>query len=193
MIELLQQQALLRLAEGSDRYLRVYVSAEIHGCRVEVSARRFKSDKTIFGYALDGVRLARQDLQQLLCVDTDCPQCQATQRKWQAYRGVPTQAPRSRKQGIQFRHLMDEVQIEARGLRCIARPAAFVCLRSCPAKIHAAAMVRKVGWDLFDSHQYLAGGVITNPATKELEPLLPTIAAAQAWLDDCAPTHAQAA
>lgn len=182
MIEQMEAQARLQLAESTAAKPRTCLTAVHKGHAVEVHARELGTGKELFGYSYDGIRLERSVLLQLLGTGTVCPQCQRTQANWNAFRGITSVTRRSVQQSYQFRHLVEEVAIEAAGRRCTARPAAFQCRITCQVKAHAPAVVRKTGWDLFEGNRYVAGGLVTNPETMEQEPALPTIDAATAWL-----------
>lgn len=182
MIERMESQARAQLATSTAAVPRARVAAEHHGHALEVHARVLDTGKEIFGYRYDGVRLERAVLLQLLCTPTACPRCQQTQANWHAFRGIPRVARQSPPQRYQFSHLVEEVAVAAAGRSCIARPAAFQCRTRCPANVHAPAVVRKTGWDLFEGGRYVAGGLLTHPETHEQEPALATIEAATAWL-----------
>jgi len=182
MIEQMEAQARLQLSDSIAAKPRACITAVHKGHDVEVHARLLGTGKELFGYSYDGIRLERSVLLQLLCTETVCPQCQRTQANWNAFRGISSVTRRSVQQSYQFKHLVEEVAIEAAGRRCTARPAAFQCRITCPVKAHAPAVVRKTGWDLFEGNRYVAGGLVTNPETLEQESALPTIDAAAAWL-----------
>lgn len=186
MIEQMEAQARQQLAVSTAAKPKTRVSAEHKGHAVEVHARVLGTGKELLGYSYDGIRLERSVLLQLLYIETVCPQCQKTQANWNEFRGISTVFRRSVQPSYKFKHLVEEVAIEAAGRRCTARPAAFQCRITCPVKAHAPAVVRKTGWDLFEGNRYVAGGLITNPETLEQEPALPTIDAATAWLASAA-------
>lgn len=183
MIEQIETQARQQLAASTATKPRASVAVMHKGHIVELQARLLATGKELFGYSYDGVRLERSVLLQLLCIETACPQCQQTQANWNVFRGVSSVVRRSVQQSFQFKHLVEEVLIEAAGRRCTARPAAFQCRVSCLVQAHSPAVVRKTGWDLFEGNKYIAGGLVTNPITMEREPALATIDAATAWLE----------
>lgn len=181
MIERMETQARLQLTPTTAAKPRATVSVEHMGHAVEIHARVLRTGKVLFGYSYDGVRLERSVLLQLLCTETDCPACKQTQANWKSFRGIPAPVPRRIPHNYQFRHLVEDVQIEVAGRSCVARPASFQCRITCPAKAHPPAVVKKSGWDLFVGRTCIAGGLITNPDTQEQQPSLPTIAVATAW------------
>lgn len=182
MIDRLEEQVRLQLAELMGPKPRASANAEHRGTRVSVSAYQLRNGKSIFKYSFDGVRLERSLLLQLLCTETDCPQCKVTQAKWAQFRGMLAPSRRVIQPSYAFKHLTEEHHIEVAGRTCVARPAVFQCRISCSAKAHGQAVVRKTGWDLFEGNRYLTGGLITNPETLEQEPTIPTIDAAKNWL-----------
>jgi hypothetical protein len=182
MIDKMEAQARVKLSRSASGKAQALITGMHQEKIVKVHARLLSNGRPIFGYGFDGVRLDRSVLLQLLSTETDCPQCQRTQANWKAFRGISSVTRKSVQQSYQFKHLVEEVAIEAAGRRCTARPAAFQCRISCPAKTHAPAVVRKTGWDLFEGNRCVAGGLITNTETLEQEPALPTIDAATAWL-----------
>jgi hypothetical protein len=182
MIEQMEAQARHQLAASIAAKPKASVVALHKGHAIEIHLRVLGTSKELFGYSYDGIRLERSVLLQLLCTETACPQCQRTRANWNAFRGISCVTRRVAQSGYQFRHLVEEVSIEAAGRSCVARPAAFQCRISCPAKAHAASVVRRTGWDLFEEGRYVAGGLTTNPKTLEQEPALPTIDVATAWL-----------
>jgi hypothetical protein len=182
MIEQIEARARQQLAASTAVKPKACVAAVHKNHAIEIHLRVLSTGKELFGYCYDGIRLERSVLLQLLCTNTACPQCQQTQANWNAFRGITNMARRSAPQNYGFKHLVEEVVIEAAGRRCTARPAAFQCRVTCPVKAHAHAIVRKTGWDLFEGNRYVAGGLLTNPETSEQGPALPTIDAATAWL-----------
>lgn len=182
MIDMLEEQVRLRLAESTSAKPQASASATHKGTTVLVSAHQLTHGKLIFKYCFDGVRLERSLLLQLVCTETDCPQCQQTQTNWRLFRGMPAPAPRGVKPSYGFRHLVEEFPIDVAGRTCVARPAVLQCRIICPVRAHAPAVVRKTGWDLFEGSKYLTGGLVTNPETLAQEPALPTIDAAKNWL-----------
>lgn len=193
MIEMLEEQVRMQLAETTGARPQASASDSHKGITVLVSAHRLRNGKTIFKYSFDGIRLERSILLQLLCAETACPQCKQTQANWTLFRGVLAPSRRVVQPSYGFKHLVEEVPIEFAGRTCVARPAALQCRITCPVRTHGPAVVRKTGWDLFEGNKYLAGGLVTNPKTLEQEPALPTIVAAREWLAHCpASSSAQA-
>ncbi len=183
MIEQMEEQASQQLAASTDRRARACISSSHRGNVVEVRTRRLKSGKQVFGYSFCSVRLERSVLLQLLCPEAACPHCKRTQAQWRAFRGQVTPVPPQTRESFQFRHLVDEVTIEAGSRTCIARPAVFQCLSACPVNAHPPMVIRKTGWDVFANGRYLAGGLTTNPDTGMSEPLFATVAAVRTWID----------
>jgi hypothetical protein len=182
MVEQMEERARLHLAEEAHAKAQALITELHQGKHVTVHARLLRSGKQIYGYRYDGIRLERSTLLQLLCTETDCPQCQQTQANWKRFQGVPAPVPRPARQDYQFKHLAEEVPISANGRTVFARPAVFQCKTICPIKAHPNATVRKTGWDLFDRGVCIGGGLTTNPETQMLVPLLPTIDIAKSWL-----------
>ena len=150
MIEMLEGQVKLQLAETAGARPQASASARHKGIAVLVSAHRLRNGKAIFKYSFDGIRLERSILLQLLCPETDCPQCKQTQANWALFRGVLTPARRVVQPSYAFKHLVEELRIEVAGRTCVARPAALQCRIACPVRAHGPAVVRKTGWDLFE-------------------------------------------
>lgn len=189
MINMLEEQVRLQLAELTGAIPRASANAAHRGIRISVSAHRLRNGKPIFKYSLDGVRLERSLLLQLLCTETDCPECQGTQANWALFRGVLAPSRNAVQQNYAFKHLAEEFSIEVSGRTCVARPAVLQCRIICPLRAHGPAVVRKTGWDLFEGGRYLIGGLVTDPETLEQKPTIPTIEAAKNWLSQ----HAAAA
>lgn len=188
MINMLEEQVRLQLAELTGAKPRASANAEHKGIGVSVSAHQLRNGKSVFKYSFDGVRLERSLLLQLLCTETGCPQCKVTQANWAKFRGVLAPSRRVVQPSYAFKHLSEEVCIEVAGRTCVARPAVLQCRITCPVRAHGPAVVRKSGWDLFEGNRYLTGGLITNPETLEQEPTIPTIGAAKNWLSQQAAT-----
>ena len=182
MIEQMEARARLQLAESENAKARVIIAEIHHNKAVTVCARLLKSGRQILGYSYDGIRLERLTLLQLLCTETDCPHCQKTQANWRSFRGIVSPAPRTVRSSYQFSHLSEEVPVVAGERTVMARPAVFQCKTACTIRAHAPAIVRKLGWDLFDGGAYIGGGLTTHPQTQLLVPLLPTLDVAKNWL-----------
>jgi hypothetical protein len=182
MIKELEQQARLQMAACNAARRSGHAAAMVNGAAVAVHVRTLRNGRELFGYSYEGVRLERSVLLQLLCTDTECPQCQQTKANWLAFRGLTVAPPKPPQPNYKFRHLIEERVIESSGRRCIARPAVFRCRIHCPVQAHAPAVVRRTGWDLFENGQFVAGGLVINAETKEKEPTFPTIEAATTWV-----------
>lgn len=186
MIKELEQLARLQL--NSSKALKpIGIASAMHrGYTIEVRARTLSTGRELMGYSYGGVRLERSVLLQLLCVETTCPHCQQTQANWNSFCGISTEKPKAKQPNLQFRHLVEEQVIQAAGRTCIARPATFQCKSRCPIEVHAPAVVKKHGWDLFEGGQYVAGGLVSDPETNNQAPALPNLEAASKWLTSTA-------
>lgn len=188
MIEQMDEQARLLLAESTWKKPQARIAADHNGNAIVVCARLLSGGKMVLGYSYGGVRLRRNVLMQLLCTATACPRCQGTQANWNVFLGIASAKIRTGPQTFQFRHLAEEVVLDVNGRSCAVRPATSQCFTVCPVKVHAPEVVRRAGWDLFEGGKYIAGGLIADPATKMQTPTFPTIEAAKTLLAD--PAHA---
>jgi hypothetical protein len=187
MIEKMEAQARVQLSKSASVKAQALITDTHQGKIVTVHARLLNNGRSIFGYGFDGVRLERSTLLQLLCTKTECPKCQQTQANWRRFQGIADPVPKKAISVYQFRHLAEEVLLDFENRTIHARPASFQCRTVCPVEVHGHEIVRKTGWDLFEGGAYIGGGLTTNPASKLLEPLLPTIHAAKDWLAQRAP------
>jgi hypothetical protein len=186
MIKELEQLALLQL-NASKALKPIGIASALHrGCTVEVRARALSTGRELLGYSYGGIRLERTVLLQLLSFDTTCPHCQQTQANWNSFCGISKEKPKAKQPSLQFRHLVEEKVIQAAGRTCIARPASFQCKTRCPVDVHAPAVVKKHGWDLFEGGLYVAGGLVSDTETRNQAPALPNLEAATKWLTSTA-------
>lgn len=182
MIKKMEEQARMQLSKSASGKPQALISDTHQGKMVTVHARVLSNGRHIWGYSFDGVRLERFTLMQLLCPKTECPKCQQTQARWRKFQGIADPVPKKAIPAYQFRHLTEEVLFDFDSRTIHARPASFQCETVCPVEVHGHAVIRKTGWDLFEGGSYIGGGLTTNPASKLLEPLLPTLDAAKDWL-----------
>lgn len=188
MIEHLEDE--VRDELQSSRYGQPPAVAVMHvnGNRLEVLGRVELNGKVRFGYSYCGTRMERQTLLKLVCPETACPCRTRIEAQWATHRGIILPSPRRSEASPFAPPLLEEVELRVNGRCCQARSAQFRCLTPCPHSTHSAIHMTKTGWDLFEAGRYVAGGLIENPETKTLAPLLPTLEAAKAWLASAGPT-----
>jgi hypothetical protein len=187
MIEQMEKEARMQLAETSDTKARACIRSSHMGNEIEVRARRLKNGNQVFGYSLCAVKLERAVLLQLLCPEPACPHCLRTQARWRTFQGLATPAsPQLTRESFEFRHLVDEVAIQIDSRTYLARPAVFQCLTPCPVNAHPPAVIRRTGWDVFADGHCLAGGLVMNAGTGMAEPRFPSIDAVRAWIGNTA-------
>ena len=126
----------------------------------------------------DEVRVDRAVLLRLTCTERECPQATQVRAQWAAFHrrgGAPV-----RPEPPLPRPLMVEVDVNVGGQRFTARPARFPCFTPCPNGAHPPMMIDKMGFDLFDDHRCIGGGVADHQGVRR--PRLPTLAAAEAYV-----------
>ncbi|MDD3937982.1 hypothetical protein [Rhodoferax sp.] len=184
MLEQIEASALQQLGDSLNKPDHGSATLSVNGKEVQVRVRRMRSGKVVYGYGYYGVRMERTLLLQLLCSDPDCPQCKQTQSNWRSLHGEPIKVPEHKKKdSYSFKPLFEEAALSSQGRKYIARPAVLSCLTPCPANVHPATILQKQGWDLFDAAGFVAGGQVTDPKTGFGQPLFPSIATVQTWLD----------
>lgn len=170
-----QSEALARgVAVDADR------RAKRHELRVV--CRRTPGGAPRLRYYLDGVRMDRQTLATLLCTRCSCPRHAAALARWRESTGRRVRPARVARPDPRGRPLIDEVPVEVEGLRCVARPAVFVCTTPCPTGAHAPEQMRRSGWDLFEDGVWIAGGLRRDRETGLSEPFFTTVEDAVHWL-----------
>ena len=126
----------------------------------------------------DGFRVERAVLLRLTCPEAECPQAQQVRAQWAAFRrqgrGLrpPVPAP--------LQPLLAEVPVVVGPQRFTARPARFPCFTPCPHGAHPPMTLDKQGFDLFDEHQCLGGGVTESGGVRR--PRIPSVRAAEAYV-----------
>lgn len=149
---------------------------------VEVVVRVDRLGRRREQHFCDGTRLSRPALLRLTCAESACPQAQAVQAQWAAFHrrtAAPGPAP-SRPAAPQPQPLLTDIDVEAAGHRCIARPARFSCYTACPNDAHPPMRLEHTGFDLFEDGRCIGGG-LAGPASRR-RPRLPTLAAVEAYL-----------
>lgn len=196
IIDQLEAQAAAGLPEPALKGARSVASAQLPpGLAVEVICRINRNGQRVFDHRCNGKQMSRRTLLLLLCPVRACPQSSAVLQRWQDFHGgTPLPAARGgrapRAGAPAAARLIDEVVIDAAGHHCVARPARFACLTACPMGAHPPQVLDLPGWDLFEDGAWLAGGSVTDPATGQVRPRLPTLADARQCL---AQHHAAAA
>lgn len=183
MIEQLENEAMSLLAANGDCKERVRVSAAHAGNEIDVTARGKRGGGVIYGYSYGGIRVDRSNLLLLTCSESACELSQSVQRKWRDAHGA-AQACSDRKssQRLKVASLFDETPVVVGSRNCVARPASFECVTTCPVGAHAPIRMHKTGWDLFENGRCIAGGLVRQSETSMLTPLLPTLESAKSWL-----------
>lgn len=126
----------------------------------------------------DGFRVERAVLLRLTCPEAECPQAERVRAQWAAFhrqgRGPRPPMP------AQPQPLVAEVPIVLGPQRFAARPARFPCFTPCPHGAHPPMTLDKHGFDLFDEHHCLGGGVTEAAGVRR--PRIPSVRAAEAYV-----------
>lgn len=146
---------------------------EVAACaRIDPQGRRREQ------FWCDGFRVDRAVLLRLTCPEAECPQALQVRAQWAAFHRQgrvprpPVPAP--------LQPLVAEVPIVVGPQRLTARPARFPCFTPCPHGAHPPMTLDKHGFDLFDEHQCLGGGVTEAGGVRR--PRIPSVRAAEAYV-----------
>lgn len=188
MIEELEAEAVAQLVAGECGGVRAKAKLSHQGTVVEVRARRRNDGGVVLGYSYGGVRLERAILLLLMCPQVACERSRSAKTRWEA-RNPPLPALQRRPRNgmktvgdVAKAQLFDEVPVGGARSPCVARPASFAVLTSCPVNAHEPAVVRMHGWDLFRRGKYVAGGLAPLGSAGTKAPRFPSIEAAIAWV-----------
>lgn len=195
MIEELEAEAVLQMVNEEQGSARSRVTFDHKGMTVEVRARRRRDGAAVLSYSFDGVRLERAVLLMLICPQAACERGQSVRRQWEL-RNPPAPALQRRPPtGLKPANtsvgarLFEEAPIQgARGL-CVARPAFFAVVTSCPVGAHLPLEMRMEGWDIFRDGTYWAGGLAVSKTTGFSTPRFPTLESAMEWSRQASDAH----
>ena len=161
---------------------RVSATEAQQGHEIEVVYRIDRKGQRIINYFCDGARMPRATLLTLLCPEAACAEAKAVRHLWHLFIGKPERRAPARVLPLRPAPLMEESPIECAGHRCVARPASFECLTSCPMSAHEPHVMRKAGWDLFEDGVWIAGGLCVDNHQGASRPRFESLADAQQWL-----------
>jgi len=192
MIEELEAEAVAQLMaaeRGAERGAeRKGATLGFQGTVIEVRARRRKDSAVVLGYSYGGVRLERAVLLLLICPQSACERSQSAKARWEALNPGKPPLQRRPRNGMKTisevgaARLFDEVSLDGAESPCVARPASFAVLTSCPVNAHESKVVRMSGWDLFRGGKCIAGGLASSGAAGMVAPRFGSIEAARTWL-----------
>ena len=142
-----------------------------------VRLQRNRQSQPMFRYWLGEHRVSRDVLATLSCTVQRCPQHQAMMQKWRDHHtGSIARRPRAEPFGVPRVLAREEVFDTPTG-RVFAREARFPYTVVCPEGVHDPLNVTLTGWDLFDDHDYLYGGMEAGT------PMFENLSQVQAWID----------
>lgn len=131
----------------------------------------------VFRYWLGHNRVSREVLSTLSCTAQHCPRRQAMMQKWREHQtGVPTRQPKPSPSSTPCVLAHEEI-IETTMGRFFAREAKFPSTVLCPESIHDPIKVSISGWDIFDDHGYVCGGL------QEGTPMFESLSQVKDWID----------
>jgi len=188
MIEELEAEAVAQLIAAERGAERKGATLGFEGTVIEVRARRRKDGAVVLGYSYGGVRLERAVLLLLICPQSACERSQSAKARWEALNPRKPTLQRRPRDGMKTirevaaARLFGEVSLGVAEIQCVARPASFAVLTSCPVNAHEPKIVRMSGWDLFRGGKCIAGGLASSGAAGVVAPRFGSIEAARTWL-----------